>query len=135
MAIHGRVAALALVGIVVALPAPTSQAESFYAGGLPVIACPDNAFYENGSCRRYDTGAIVPPTLFDAWVATNVRGAVATLQTQNEKLRKQVDELTARVPRGEALAVKSQEVVHPGQLCDVGEDQEKASAVAWLARR
>jgi len=31
--------------------------------------------------------------------------------------------------------VKSQEVVHPGQLCDVGEDQEKASAVAWLARR
>jgi hypothetical protein len=102
MAIHGRVAALALVGIVVALPAPTSQAESFYAGGLPVIACPDNAFYENGSCRRYDTGAIVPPTLFDAWVATNVLGAVATLQTQNEKLQKQVDELTARVRALEA---------------------------------
>ena len=104
MATYGSLAALMLVGMVVALPTSTSEAESFYAGGLPVVVCPDLTFYENENsmCRHSQTGALVPTTLMEAWIAAHLRVAAANLQTQSEGLEKQVDQLTVRVQALEA---------------------------------
>lgn len=107
MATHGRLAALVLAGIMVALPASTSEAEIFYAGGLPVYGCPENATYQDGNCTLFQTQAIVPATPIDAWVAAQVSHAVANLRTHNENLQKQVDELAARVRALEAALNRS----------------------------
>ena len=108
MATHSSLAALMLVGMVVALPTSTSEAESFYAG-VPVVVCPDLAFWESeySMCRHSQTGALVPATLMEAWIEARLGVAAANVQTQSEKLQKQVDQLTTRVQALEAALSRS----------------------------
>jgi outer membrane murein-binding lipoprotein Lpp len=112
----GRLAALLLVGMVVVLYSSRSEAQSFYTGGgnnmFRVFGCPSYATLnlngtgptQQGDCTIFQTGAVVPAVPIETWVAAQVSGAVSGLQAQNEKLQKQVDELTARVQALEAAA-------------------------------
>jgi hypothetical protein len=59
---------------------------------------------QQGECTIYQTGAVVPAMPIEAWVSAQVSGAVNDLRAQNEKLQRQVDELTARVQALEAAA-------------------------------
>ena len=97
MAKHGSLAAL-MVGMLVALPTSTTEGESFYAGGLPVVVYPDLTFYdrETSMCRHAQTGALVPATVMEAWITAH-----------SEKLQKQVDHLAGRVQALEAALSRS----------------------------
>src|SRR5262249_6375464 len=108
MAMRGSLAAL-MVLMVVALPTSTTEGESFYAGGLPVVVCPDLTFYdrESSMCRHSQTGALVPATVMEAWITAQSRVAASNVQTQSEKLQKQVDHLAVRVQALEAALSRS----------------------------
>jgi hypothetical protein len=110
----GRLAALLVVALLGILHASSSDAQSFYTGSgtnmFRVFGCAPNATLnlngtgpaQQGDCTIYQTGSIVPAEPIEAWVSAQVSDAVNDLRAQNEKLRRQVDELTARVHALEA---------------------------------
>ncbi|MGH7304152.1 MAG: hypothetical protein ACRELZ_12730 [Candidatus Rokuibacteriota bacterium] len=107
-----RLFVLLLVGTAGVLYASRGEAQSFYVGGGRVFGCPANATLslngtgptQQGDCTLYQTGSIVPAVPIETWVAAQVSGGMAGLQTQNEKLQKQIDDLTARIQALEAAA-------------------------------
>jgi hypothetical protein len=110
----GRLAALLVVALLGILHASSSDAQSFYTGSgttmFRVFGCAPNATLnlngtgpaQHGDCTIYQTGNIVPAVPIETWVSAQVSGAVDDLRAQNEKLQRQVDELTARVHALEA---------------------------------
>jgi hypothetical protein len=109
-----RLAALLVVALLGILHASSSDAQSFYTGSgtnmFRVFGCAPNATLnlngtgpaQQGDCTIYQTGNIVPAVPIETWVSAQVSGAVTDLRAQNEKLQRQVDELTARVHALEA---------------------------------
>jgi hypothetical protein len=105
----GRLAALLVVTLLGILYASRSDAQPFYTGSgtnmFRVFGCAPNATLnlngtgpaQQGDCTIYQTGNIVPAVPIEAWVSAQVSGAATDLRAQNEKLQRQVDELTARV--------------------------------------
>jgi len=91
--------ALALMSL---FPSP-SAAQSFYTGGgtnmMRVFGCAPLATLtlngtgatQQGDCTNFQTGAITPALPIETWITA-----------QNDKLQRQVDELTARVQALEA---------------------------------
>jgi hypothetical protein len=77
-----------------------------------VFGCPANATLnlngtgpaQQGDCTLYQTGDIVPAVPIETWVAARLSGAMPGLQTQNAKLQKEVEELTARMQALETAA-------------------------------
>jgi hypothetical protein len=114
MRLIGRLAVLLVVGMLGILLSSSSDAQPFYTGSgtnmFRVFGCaPDATLNLNGTgsaqqgeCTIYQTGNIVPAVPIETWVSAQVSGAVTDLRAQNEKLQRQVDELTARVHALEA---------------------------------
>ena len=110
----GRLAAFLIVGLLGILHASGSDAQPFYTGSgsnmFRVFGCAPNATLnlngtgpaQQGDCTIYQTGSIVPAVPIETWVSGLVSGAATDLRAQNEKLQRQVDELTARVQALEA---------------------------------
>ena len=110
----GRLAAFLIVGLLGILHASVSDAQPFYTGSgnnmFRVFGCAPNATLnlngtgpaQQGDCTIYQTGSIVPAVPIETWVSGLVSGAATDLRAQNEKLQRQVDELTARVQALEA---------------------------------
>lgn len=110
----GRLAALLIVGVVVVLHSSRCDAQSFYTGSgsnmFRVFGCPPNATLnlngtgpsQQGERTIYQTGGVVPAVPIETWVSAQVTGRANGLQAQNEKLQRQVDDLTARVHALEA---------------------------------
>ena len=97
----GRWAAFLLL----VLSASGGEAEQFYAFlGSRVLGCGTNdTLTANAECTSSQTGLVVGPAVpIGTWVAAQVRGALNDAQTQNQKLQRQLDDLTARVQALEA---------------------------------
>ena len=112
----GRLAALVVVWLLLALFSSSSEAQQFYAGNnmlrvfgcLPLDTLTIDGSGQHGECTSYQTGLLIGPAVpIEMWVTAQVSGAAANLQTQNEKLQKQVDQLTARVQALEAALNRS----------------------------
>jgi len=112
----GRLAALVVVWLLLALFSSSSEAQQFYAGNnmlrvfgcLPLDTLTIDGSGQHGECTSYQTGLLIGPAVpIETWVTAQVGGAAANLQTQNEKLQKQVDQLTARVQALEAALNRS----------------------------
>ena len=111
---NGRLTVLLIVGMVVVLHSWRCDAQSFYTGSgtnmFRVFGCPPNATLnlngtgpsQQGECTLYQTGSIIPAVPIEAWVSAQVSGGATGLHAQNEKLQKQIDDLTARVQALEA---------------------------------
>jgi hypothetical protein len=110
----GRLAALLIGGmLLMLLPPSRSDAQSFYTGSgsnmFRVFGCAPLATLtlngtgptQQGECTSYQTGEISPAVPIETWVRAQVSGATGA-GAQNEKLQRQVDELTARVQALEA---------------------------------
>ena len=113
---RGRLAALVVVWLLLALFSSSSEAQQFYAGNnmlrvfgcLPLDTLTIDGSGQHGECTSYQTGLLIGPAVpIETWVTAQVGGASANLQTQNEKLQKQVDQLTARVQALEAALNRS----------------------------
>jgi len=117
----GRLAASVIVGMMLVIfPSSRSGAQPFYIGGsnnmFRVFGCPPLATLnihgygptQQGDCTSFQTGTVTGPAVpIEAWVTEQVSGAVNGVQAQNEKLQRQVDELTARVQALEAALNRS----------------------------
>ena len=114
MPLIDRVAVLLVVGMLGILLSSRSDAQPFYTGSgnnmFRVFGCVPNATLtlngtgpaQQGERTIYQTGAVVPAVPIEGWISAQVSGAVNDLRAQNEKLQRQVDELTARVQALEA---------------------------------
>ena len=112
----GRLAAIVVVWLLLAFFSSSSEAQQFYAGNnmlrvfgcLPLDTLTIDGSGQHGECTSYQTGLLIGPAVpIETWVTAQVGGAAANLQTQNEKLQKQVDQLTARVQALEAALNRS----------------------------
>ena len=106
----GRMAAFLIVAGLVVPCSSSGEEQQFYAGGSRVFGCPPlETLILHGTVPRQQgectNGPVTRPAVpIEAWVATQVSGAA---QTQNERLQRQVDELTARVQALEAALSRS----------------------------
>lgn len=108
----GGLAAFLIVGMLVMLDASSSDAQPFYTGSgnnmFRVFGCAPNATLnlngtgptQQGDCTSFETSTMTPAVPIETWVSAQVTG----LQAQNEKLQRQVEELTARVRALESSA-------------------------------
>ena len=104
-----------IAAALVSLFASPSAAQSFYTGGsnnmMRVFGCAPLATLtlngtgatQQGECTSFQTGAITPAMPIETWVAT-----------QNDKLQRQVEELTARVQALEAALNQRPRSTAPG---------------------
>ncbi len=115
-----RLAACLVVGILIVLLSWGGEAQQFYTGsgnnmfrvfgcpGLDTLTINGTGPTQQGDCTNFQTGqlrgAAVP---IEAWVAAQVNGATSALRAQNERLQRQVDELTSRVQDLEATRGRS----------------------------
>ena len=87
--------------VLLVLAASAGEAQQFYAtpGGRRVLGCsPNDTLTVNAECTSYQTGLVIGPAVpIETWVAAQVSGALSDAQTQNQKLQRQIDDLTARV--------------------------------------
>jgi len=125
MRINRGLAALLTVGVFVVLHSSNGDAQSFYTGSgnnmFRVFGCPANATLnlngtgpsQQGDCTIYQTGSVVPAVPIETWVSAQLNGGVNGLQARNEKLQKQVDNLTARVQALEAVVNQSPRTIAP----------------------
>lgn len=110
MRLFGRLAVLPIVGLIGVLYASGADAQSFYTGSgnnmFRVFGCPALATLslngtgptQQGDCTLYHNGNIVPAVPIETWILA-----------QNEKLQRQVDELTARLQALEAATKRPPE--------------------------
>ena len=110
-----RVCALLIAAALVSLLPSTGAAQSFYTGSgtnmMRVLGCAPLATLtlngmgatQQGDCTSMQTGAITPALPIETWVTT-----------QNDKLQRQVDELTARVQALEAALNQRPKGAAPG---------------------
>ena len=106
-----------LIGcLLLAFFSSNSEAQQFYTAAgngymLRVFGCPPmDTLTINGlgptqqaECTSYQAAHIKSPAVpIEAWVTTQVNGAVNGWKAQNEKLQQQIDDLTARVQALEA---------------------------------
>ena len=116
----GRLAALFVVLLLLPFGSSSSEAQQlqFYTGNsmLRVLGCPGLDTLttngvgsgQQGECTSYQTGLVIGPAVpIETWVAAQVSAGAASVQTQNEKLQKQVDQLTVRVQALEAALNRS----------------------------
>ena len=116
----GRLAALFVVLLLLPFGSSSSEAQQlqFYTGNsmLRVLGCPGLDTLttngvgsgQQGECTSYQTGLVIGPAVpIETWVAAQVSAGAANVQTQNETLQKQVDQLTARVQALEAALNRS----------------------------
>ena len=92
------------------LSSSSGEAQPFYAlSGGRILGCgPNDTLTPSAECTSYQTGLIVGPAVpIETWVAAQVRGALSDAQTQNQKLQRQLDDLTARVQVLEAALSRS----------------------------
>jgi len=90
---------------VLVLAASSGEAQPFYAfqGGRILGCAPNDNLTTNAECTSGQTGLVVGPAVpIETWVVAQVRGALSDAQTQNQTLKRQLDELTARVQGLEA---------------------------------
>ncbi len=88
----------------------TWEAQSFYAvSGGRVVGCgPNDTLTINAECTSYRAGLVIGPAVpIETWVAAQVQGALNDAQTQNQRLQRQLDELTSRVQALEACLKRS----------------------------
>jgi len=110
-----RLGALLIAGAFVSLLSSPSEAQSFYIGGgnnmMRVFGCAPLATLtlngtgatQQGDCTNFQTGAITPALPIETWVTA-----------QNDKLQRQVDELTTRVQALEAALNQRPRSTAPG---------------------
>ena len=92
------------------LSSSSGEAQPFYAlSGGRILGCgPNDTLTPNAECTSYQTGLVVGPAVpIETWVAAQVRGALSDAQTQNQRLQRQLDELTTRVQVLEAALRRS----------------------------
>ena len=111
----GQIDTVLFVGELVLLLTASSEAQPFYTGSgnnmFRVFGCAPNTTLnlngtgpsQQGECTLYQTNTVVPAVPIESWVSAQVNAVLA----QNEKLQRQVDELTARVQALEAAASRS----------------------------
>jgi non-ribosomal peptide synthetase component E (peptide arylation enzyme) len=109
----GRMAAFLIVAVLVVPGSSSGQAPQFYARGARVFGCPGlqtlttngDGATQQGECTNQPNGSTLGAAVpIEAWVAAQVSGAA---KVQNEKLQRQIDELTARVQALEAALRRS----------------------------
>lgn len=115
----GRLAACLVVGVLVVLLSWGSEAQQFYTGsgsnmfrvfgcpGLDTLTINGTGPTQQGDCTSFQTGLRGQAVPIEAWVAAQVSGATSGLRAQNEKLQRQIDELTGRVQALEATRGRS----------------------------
>jgi hypothetical protein len=125
MRINSRLAAVLTVGAFVVLHSSNGAAQSFYTGSgsnmFRVFGCPAHATLnlngtgpsQQGDCTIYQTGSVIPAVPIEIWVSAQLNGGVSGLQAQNEKLQKEIDDLTARVQALEAVVNQSPRTIAP----------------------
>ena len=104
-----------IAAVLMSLFPSSSEAQSFYTGGgnnmMRVFGCPPLATLtlngtgttQQGDCTSSQTGAVTPALPIEMWVTA-----------QNDKLQRQVDELTARVQALEAALNQRPRSTAPG---------------------
>jgi hypothetical protein len=116
----GRLAACLVVGVLIVLLSWGSEAQQFYTGsgsnmfrvfgcpGLDTLTINGTGPTQQGDCTSFQTGLVRGPAVpIEAWVAAQVSSATSGLRAQNEKLQRQIDELTGRVQALEATRGRS----------------------------
>jgi hypothetical protein len=111
-----RWSAFAIGWLLFAFLSSNGEAQQFYTAAgngymLRVFGCPPMDTLtingvgptQQGECTSYQAAHIMNPAVpIETWVAAQVSGAVNGLQAQNQKLQREVDQLTARVQALEA---------------------------------
>jgi hypothetical protein len=112
----GRRSALVLGWLLLALFSSNGEAQQFYTAAgngymLRVFGCPplDTLTIngvgptQQGECTSYQAAHSISPAVpIETWVTAQVSGAANGLKAQNERLQREVDQLTARVQALEA---------------------------------